>query len=369
MRASTLFAITVAILLALGVAVAAKYSGFFDSTPPVTKKAPVYQILVANQNLFEGITISGNEVRVREVREGEEMQQYLASKDKYLPPVPTVANYRVLARNVLADEPLRKEDFKEFKLATPLHLRLRPFMRAVNVTLPKERAAGGMIQVGEHVDVLLTTQISCPEGTCVNPSVETAVIARDLRVIAKRNSLWTVLAPLPEDQPLQFTLEANPYRAALIEFARLKGDLTLAPTPIAQPRDVFPEPKKGGRPTFSDPDNREYKDEDQRVDAILASDLTVGDTDLERIFGLKPLPPKVPPLRVERYSDVRPVGAAVFSGGSRVANGNAAEGSGTTVRTAAAAEVGATFGYSFGPPGLAQQKSGCPNCGKNSPRR
>ncbi|MCI0460761.1 MAG: Flp pilus assembly protein CpaB [Gemmataceae bacterium] len=364
MRASTLFAITVAILLALGVAVAARYSGFFDSQPPPVKKTPVYQILVANQNLFEGITISGADVRVRDVRD-EEMRQYLDNKDRYLPPVPMVANYRVLARNVLADEPLRKEDFKELKLATPLHLRLGPFMRAVSVSVPKERAAGGMIQTGEHVDVMLTTQITCPEGTCYHPAVETAVIARNLRVIAKRNSLWTVLAPLPEDGLLQFTLEANPYRAALIEFARLKGDITLVPTPSAQVRDPAVI-KGGGRPTFSDPENREYKDEDLRVDAILGSDLTVGDPDLERIFNLKPLPPKVPPLRVERFSDVKAVAPAVFSSGGGPLNG-----SGTTIRTAAALASNGGGGYLFGPPGGSTPRTAadCPTCRQTSPRR
>jgi Flp pilus assembly protein CpaB len=364
MRASTLFAITVAILLALGVAVAARYSGFFDAPQPVVKKAPVFQVLVANQNLFEGITISGADVRVREVRDGDERRQYEDNKDKFLPPVPAVANYRVLARNVLADEPLRKEDFKEFKLATPLHLRLGPYMRAVNVSVPKERAAGGMIQTGEHVDVMLTTQITCPEGTCYHPSVETAVIASNLRVIAKRNSLWTVLAPLPENQPLQFTLEANPYRAALIEFARLKGDITLVPTPSAQVREPA-APKGGGRPIFSIPDNREYEKEDERVDAILASNLTIGDSDLERIFNLKPPAPRIPPLRVERFSDVKLVAPAVFSSGGSLLNGG-----GTGIRTAAFASDGG--GYLFGPPGGTMTRAtaaDCPTCRQTSPRR
>ncbi len=344
MRASTLFALTIALLLALGVAVAAKYSGFFDSAPPpVAKQSPTIQILVAGQNLFEGMTISGNEVRVRDLREGE-YAHYQANRDKYLPPILTAANYRILARNVLADQPLLKDDFQEFKMPAALHARLRPFMRAVSVSILKDRASGGMLQVGERVDVLLTTQINPNNNPGVAPIVETAVIARDVRIIAKRNSLWTMMAPLPENQPIQFTLEANPYRATLIEFARLRGELTLVATAAPKLREVEAV-AKGGRPVFSDPENREYKDEDQRVDAVLANDLTVGDLDLERIFNLKPLPPAPQPYRVERYSDISPLRTAVFASNGNGPSGGVAPA--VSIRSSAAGN-----GYRFSMPGV-----------------
>jgi Flp pilus assembly protein CpaB len=374
MRASTLFALTIAVLIALGVAVAARYSGFFDSQPPVTKKPEVYQVLVASQNLFKGITLSANDVKVVEIRDQKEIDDYKANRDKYMPAVPAAANYRILARNVVAGEPLMKDDFKEFDIAKPIHARLRPWMRAISVQVPKDRAAGGIIQVGERVDVMLTTQISCADGSCLNPSVESAIIARDVRVIAKRNSLWTILAPIPEDQPLQFTLEANPYRAALIEFARLKGDLTLIPTPLPAIVEIPPTPKAPPRPIFSDPDNREYEDEDRRVDEILANKLTVGDLDLERIFNLKPLPQKaaIPQTRIEQYSDVRPIGVSVFPGKGAPNGPKASEGSGTSVRAASLVSEASSGGYQFGIPGTltaSRSAKDCPTCNKNSPRR
>ena len=54
-------------------------------------------------------------------------------------------------------------------------------------------------------------------------------MAPSVRVVAKRNTLWPVFAPLPEGKPLQFTLEVNPYRAALIDYVSTRGNLLLTP--------------------------------------------------------------------------------------------------------------------------------------------
>ncbi len=42
--------------------------------------------------------------------------------------------------------------------------------------------------------------------------------------------------------------------------------------------------------SFSDPTSPEYKNEDIRIAKLLSGDRSVGDGDLERIFGLPPLP-------------------------------------------------------------------------------
>ena len=75
MRASTLFALTVAVLIGLGVAVAARMSGYFNPAPkdaPVTQvKKPEILILVASRNLFAGDLINSADVRVRPLKAEE----------------------------------------------------------------------------------------------------------------------------------------------------------------------------------------------------------------------------------------------------------------------------------------------------------
>ena len=71
MRASTIFALTLAILLGLGVAVAAKLTGYFTQPQPVADKKVEIQALVASRNLFAGDLIDTNGVRLRNLTAGE----------------------------------------------------------------------------------------------------------------------------------------------------------------------------------------------------------------------------------------------------------------------------------------------------------
>jgi hypothetical protein len=162
--------------------------------------------------------------------------------------------------------------------------------------------------------VYLTSSFSWGGGEL---STRTACLARSLRVIVKRNNLWTALGAVSENQPVHFTLEANPYRAALLEFAKQKGELTLIPTSAPKESVTGIRPAGGIIPASqSDLDSKEYRDEDIRVAAINRGELVVGETDLERIFNLQ-RPDRVPPLRVERYNGVSLVGTTVFAPGAR----------------------------------------------------
>jgi hypothetical protein len=175
--------------------------------------------------------------------------------------------------------------------------------RAVNVSVPKDKAAGGAIRTGEYVDVLLTTRVWNPATE--RDEMRTAVIARACKVIMKRNNPWTVLATDPDDKPLNFTLQANLYRAALIEFAQTYGQLSLQPVV---------KPERNGT-SWSDPTSKEYANEDQRIEEVARGELTIGDKDLVRIFQLPPPRPKAPPAKpqvVEHYAGVAPAGKTVF---------------------------------------------------------
>lgn len=309
MRPSTLFGLAGALFLFLIVFVGAKYSGFFDS-PAAAKETPI-QVLVAKSNLFEGTTTTSNDVMVRALNQ-DELDFYQRNKDKFMPATVAAAHMRILARSVPANEPLLKEYFLDQTIPDTVSQRLAPGMRAVNVVVPTERAAGGTLRLGERVDVLLTTNISVGESGTASG---TAPIARNLKVVVKRDNLWTMMAPVDRTRPVTFTLEANPYRAALIEFAKHRGMLTLVPAASAgAPRTTSK--------SFSDPDSKEYRDEDERVRGIISGEVTVGDGDLERIFNLKSLAGRVPPLRVDRFTGVTYIGTTVFYDDGGVSHGH-----------------------------------------------
>lgn len=286
MKASSLFAVTVAALLGLGAVAGAKYAGLFDRAEPAPEvKPPMPRVLVAGQNLFEDITITSSQVRLRELYP-EEMGHYQKNKDKYMPALTAAAHMRTAARNIEADTPLLREHFLDQSLPEDITANMPPGMRAVNVQLPKERCSGGLIRVGEYVDIYLTSQIAgAPDSP---PMTQTANLARGAKVIVKRNNPWHVMVPTNDDQPISFTLMTNSYRAALIEFAKTAGTLTMMPVPV--PPEERVRQGSQARRLFSDVNSAEYRDEDQRVEQIQRGELVIGSHDLERIFRLAPIP-------------------------------------------------------------------------------
>lgn len=309
MRASTVFAIALSLLIALAAAAGAKYAGLFDKkpAPPPGEKPPPLKVLVAGVNLYEDVAVLAEQVMVRDIRPEEEK----SLKEKYgdnwtsklMPSFVNAAHLRVSKFNIPADAILLKEYFSDSTLPQALWERLEKNTRAVNVTVSKEDAAGGAIRLGEYVDVLLTTKVWNP--VTEKEETRTAIIARACKVIMKRNNPWTVMAADPDDKPLNFTLQANAYRAALIKYAMNYGQLSLQP--VIKPEKIST--------SFSDPNSKEYANEDQRVEEILRGELTIGDKDLVRIFQLPPPPAKVPPPQptvVHHIAGVADAGKTVF---------------------------------------------------------
>jgi Flp pilus assembly protein CpaB len=308
MKASSMFALTIAILLGLSVVAGARYLGAFERPQPKAEvRAPAPpMILAANQNLFQGITLTTSHVYVRPLR-ASEIDDYQRNPEKYLPPLASAAHLRVLTKSIEADKPMLKEYFQDTALPDKLSTRLEPGMRTVNLSLMKEKCAGGMIQTTEYVDVFLTCKIF--SGDHANQSItQTACIARDLKVITKRNTLWSLAAVDKDDRPIDFTLQANPYRAALIEFVKGRGAISMNPSPARNPKAV------GAANTLAD--SPEFRDDEQRTSQFINGEITVSEADLERIFKLKPLPARREPKElavITRIHGVTIQGKTIFN--------------------------------------------------------
>ncbi len=320
MRASTLFALTLAILVGLGVAIAGKRLGLFKGPPapePPAKKADV-MALVAARNLFAGDLIDTAGVKVRALRP-EELDHYQQHKDDYVPAVVAATFLRVADKNIYADQAILKSSLKDMAKPEPLHTRLLPRMRAVNLSLSKDQSAGGLIQLGDWVDVLLTCTIDRKDQ---GPTTRTACAVPHARVVAKRNSLWPIYAPLPEDKPIHYTVEVNPYRAALLEFARTRGQVSLAPIPSFEQQkleSLRDQALLGATPIapalFGPTGGSEGDDEEERVTAYLRGELAVTEADLIRIFGVVSPAPPLAPVMIERLSGVGRFDPVTFSQG------------------------------------------------------
>ncbi len=340
MRASTLFGMTIAILIGMAVVFGVKSAGLFDRTLPVKVNNELPKILVAGDNLYEGHATTTSSVMIRAV-DPSELDNYIKNRHKFMPAMLQAANNRVLARNVLANEPLLKEHFQDHAIPGSFGELLEPNMRAVNVRIPREHAGGGIIRKNDLVDVYLTTAI-CADPACSNPISASAPLALGLKVIVKRDNIFTVMARDDETKPMSFTLQANAYRAALIEFAKNRGYLTLVPTGP-------PKTKKGMQY------ENDGKDEELRVINIVERGHPITDKDIEEIFKLTAINrPGGGFIQTERWHGIFPHGGHTFPTGSPYSGPNMPNFQTPDGRT--------SYGYRFLNPAGGLTTEPCPTC-------
>ena len=161
-------------------------------------------------------------------------------------------------------------------------------LRTVHVTVPNGRIAGGSTRKNDCVDVYFTVRVVA-DMNANEPIEATAQLARGVKIVAREPHAW------PYDDastPIAFTLQANPYRAALIEYAKNFGWLALVPA----------KPRKSAAGVLL---GKEELDEEQHVINIVERGYPVTKRDLENLFDIAQLkwsrrqtPPVTPPLPV-----------------------------------------------------------------------
>jgi hypothetical protein len=108
----------------------------------------------------------------------------------------------------------------------------------------------------------------------------------------------------PSEAPVTLILETNPYRAALIEFCKTKGKGEISLT-ATKSEKCYPSSAQAPRVAFSEMTSKEYRDEDQRIDAMRKGEFAIGDAELARIFNVWPSsPPKANDLPPEELPNV-----------------------------------------------------------------
>jgi Flp pilus assembly protein CpaB len=359
MRASTIFALVAAVVLGLGAAVGIKYSRILEPRGDALRAQTVTPILVAASNIYEGTYLQAADVKLRPPRNDEEAR--IQKQGEFLPPLTQAAVKRIARVNIPADAPIRKDMLEDLNRPESLADRLGPCDRGVHCCLTKQHCAGGLLGTGDVVDVLLTTTVDGPEGSQVVGKTATAVVARGLRIVARRNSLVPVSKPLGPDCCINYTLSANPYRAALIDYVKNVGILSLQPVNTADKARYDAEWRRRkeeadalrlrGDPGIRNAAFVDDKDatrllgycatgdprEDERIAGILYGNYTVGEKDLVELFGIKYVPPEQPALTtIQKISGVEHVGDHVFGGGVhqlvlRRQGGNAAHASETSL--------------------------------------
>jgi Flp pilus assembly protein CpaB len=294
-NASTVFAITLAVVAGLIFAWVAK-KFVFDVKKPPEPKTDTVNVTVAATNILDKQEVQPSQIKT--IKMSKEEYDRLANSEKYRKRTILTGNQpvgRTTKMPVNAEELFFLEQFEPLGWPESLEKRLAEGKRSVIVEVPAKEV---MVQVYDRVDVLCTL---ANENAVFGPagSSTTAVLAKNLQVVARFNT--TRIAAQPPPGPTRtYTLEVDPWQGAIIELAkRINGSfaLTVSKDPSSESEAVAASLSPSG-------DKAPEKNAYQIVAANFEKTKRVTVADLALLYGVEGPPDKV--FRLEMYAGNAP---------------------------------------------------------------
>jgi pilus assembly protein CpaB len=232
MRARTLILLTVALVLAGGTTIMARYwlnsqQRQITEAAPLAVTTPSKSVLIARVPIQRGQLLKPEDLAWEQWPEGGIDKSYVILGTK----TPDAYAGWVARLPITAGEPLT-----EAKIVSPgnrgfLAAALRPGMRAVSVPVTKTSGISGFIFPGDQVDLLITYQVQevlrpgAPSVGSLDHKVSETVLS-DIRVIGIDQKLDTKAGETVLAQTA--TLEVTPKESEIIALAGEMGKLTLS---------------------------------------------------------------------------------------------------------------------------------------------
>jgi len=265
-NASTVFAITLAIIAGLIFAYVFKVVLLDRKPKQAVAAAPVRTMTVAAVNVPDKTEIQAAHLKTVTVDEAtyQKWENEAKAKGTQLlrgnQPVG-----RVTLTTVKAEEPIMENQLEELRYPRPVSELLPPGKVAVIIPLKPYEA---MIQVGDRVDVIAT--LSSDNELFGLGSTASAVIVKNAPVVARFNTTRPGAQPRPGAPTWDYTLAVSPYRYKVIEMAKkVQAAFSLQVVKRAEEGDGIVS--ASAAPEEADPD----------VDRLTSGDLA-------RLFGITP---------------------------------------------------------------------------------
>lgn len=204
-------------------------------TPQVQASAPpppaTIDVLVASKDILPGHALDPASVRWEPWPKSTSAQGLITKDDQ---PDLTKAIEGAVARTpLLTGQPITQASIVHTGQAGFLAASLTPGMRAVGIPITAETGAGGFILANDHVDVILTRDVTA--GSPVK-EFQSEILLRDVRVLAVDQTA----RPDKDEQSRvgkTATLELTPAQSAIIEKSKAMGKLSLALRPLGETQD------------------------------------------------------------------------------------------------------------------------------------
>jgi pilus assembly protein CpaB len=143
---------------------------------------------------------------------------------------PMDALYGSMVREpILSNEPITNTKLVRGGEGNYMAVVLKPGMRAVAVVVSNDRAAGGFVLPGDHVDVIQSRQANAAgSGGGSSNNFVAQTLLRNVRVLAIDQTAQVKNGQSTMPAPATATLEVRPSDAEVLAKARSQGDIVLA---------------------------------------------------------------------------------------------------------------------------------------------
>jgi pilus assembly protein CpaB len=219
MRFARGFVLLLALMAAGGAALLVQKATRAGVRPPQAARPEMVDILVAARAISVGDGIGKAELRwqpwpAASVPAGS-IRRTSADSPAGVPIEAATARYAMLE-----GEPISQAKLLRPNDGSALAALLAPGMRALSVSIREETAAGGFIQPGDRVDVMVTRK----QGETGREPARSDILLRGVKVLA----IGKALAGKAPGAGRTATLEIAPPQASLLTAAQSGGDITLA---------------------------------------------------------------------------------------------------------------------------------------------
>lgn len=146
-----------------------------------------------------------------------------------------------LRERVAAGQPLQRSMVASATRSNMLAATLQDGYRAVGVEVREDSIAGGLIGIGDYVDVVLTHTISRAGDSTHVRRYASETILENVRIVGLDNrsiAQETTQDTAKRRTKVTVTLEVNPQAAQKIALASAMGDLTLTLRPLGDEADI-----------------------------------------------------------------------------------------------------------------------------------
>ncbi len=192
------------IILGVVLALAAGGAAFFlinqAQHQAATTAAPTVSVVVAVRPIPARKAIEAADIAVRQVDSELVPAGTLDDPAKAINRVPavTILEGQVVTSNLLASS----SEGGQFSVLKPEETVApdSPFWRAISISVPDDRAVGGLVQVGDSVDVFLTATVNVPQALLDQgrfyTDKTTKITYQDVQILAKSGTFYIIRATL-----------------------------------------------------------------------------------------------------------------------------------------------------------------------------